>query len=514
MHRRTLLVGLQSAIASALWLIALLAHGAEAPAINAYMSIGVQSAVEALIPEFEQATGQRIVATWATSATLDKRLRAGESADLLISTHGGIDSLMRDGKVSPGTRVDLANSVVAIAVRKGEAQPDISTPEALKRALLAARSISYSDPAAGGTSGVHFAKVLEQLGIADAMRAKTRFPPPNGFAASLLATGEVDLAVQQTQELASVPGVQVVGPLPAGLQLVTTFAAGIPTTSNQRAAARAFVRFLESPKARAVMQQKGLQPAAIGSTADSTRDIAAMRAALAPTGKLRAAFLSTNPVQARIDPQSGAISGPVKDLTEHLATRLSVPYELLPIPDACRVIDALREGKADVGYLAVDATRAKEVDFVGAYAVMRSSFVVASNSALKESTSLDREGVVIGVVQGVSQQLFASSHYKKAQVRIFAEQPTRAELEALLGSGEVTAFGMNRQRALDFAKDSTLLRALDDSFFDVPQAFAITKNQTSRSALLEDFANEVRRSGFVATSLAKAGLQQSVGVAP
>lgn len=496
-----------SLFASTLLLTASLASSAEAPVVTAYMSIGVQSAVETLIPQFEQATGQRVVATWATSATLDKRLRAGESADLLISTRGGIDALISDGRVTPGTRVDLTDSVVAIAIRAGGAKPDISTPDALKRSLLAARSISYSDPAAGGTSGVHFAKVLEQLGIAEAMRAKTRFPPPNGFAASLLATGDVDLAVQQTQELASVPGVQVVGPLPAELQLVTTFAAGIPASAKRAAAAKAFVQFLQSPRAQAVMKQKGLQPV-------ETPDVAAMRSAIAPSGTLRAAFLSTNPVQARIDPKSGAISGPVKDLTEELASRLNVPYVLVPVPDARAVIDTLREGRADIGYLAVDATRAKEVDFVGAYAVMRSSYVVSSSSPLRDSTGMDREGVVIGAVKGVSQQLFASSFYKQARVRIFPEQPTRADLEALLASGELTAFGMNRQRALDFTKDSTLLRALDDSFFDVLQAFAINKNQPASYATLDAFAADVRRSGFVGTSLAKAGLQQSVGVAP
>jgi molybdate transport system substrate-binding protein len=501
-----------SVIACTLLVTASVARGAAAP-VKAYMSIGVQSAVEAVIPEFEQAAGQRIVATWATSATLDKRLRAGEAADVLISTRGGIDALISEGKVSPGTRVDIASSVVALAVRTGDARPDISTPDALKRTLLAARSISYSDPAAGGTSGVHFAKVLEQLGIAEAMRARTRFPPPSGFAASLLATGEVDLAVQQTQELASVPGVQVVGPLPSELQLVTTFAAGIPTSSSQPAAASAFVRFLQSPRAQTVMKEKGLQPAA-SPTAAATTDVAAMRAALAPTGTLRAAFLSTNPVQGRIDPRSGAVTGPVQDLTEALAARLSVPYVLVAVPDARAVIDTLHDGKADIGYLAIDANRAKEVDFVGSYAVMRSSYVVSANSPLKESTGLDREGVVIGAVKGVSQQLFASSFYKKAQVRIFAEQPTRAELEALLGSGELTAFGMNRQRALDFAKESTQLRALEDSFFDVPQAFAINKDQAARYAILDAFAADIRRSGFVASSLAKAGLQQSVGVAP
>lgn len=230
------------------------------PTLTAYMSMGVESAVKDLIPEFEKATGQRIEATWATATNLDKRLRAGDAADLLISTRGGIEALIREDKVVAGSAVDIASSGVGIAVRKGDLAPDVSTPDALRRTLLAARSISYSDPAAGGSSGVHFAKVLERLGIADQMKAKTRFPPPNGLAASLLVSGESDLAIQQTQELSSVAGVEVIGPLPGDLQLITTFTAGIPTVSRQAAAANNFVRFLESPRAQALMKQKGLNP--------------------------------------------------------------------------------------------------------------------------------------------------------------------------------------------------------------------------------------------------------------
>ena len=132
-----------------------------APALIAYMSIGVQSAVKDLIPEFEKTTGQRIEATWATAAALDKRLRAGDAADLLISTRGGIAALISEGRVAKGTATDIASSGVGIAIRQGETAPDVSTPDALRRTLLAARAISYSDPAAGGSSGVHFAKVLE-----------------------------------------------------------------------------------------------------------------------------------------------------------------------------------------------------------------------------------------------------------------------------------------------------------------------------------------------------------------
>ena len=130
----------------------------------------------------------------------------------------------------------------------------------LKRTLLAVRAISYSNPAYGGASGVHFAKVLERLGIADEMKAKTRFPPEGGFTARLLAAGEVDLAVQQIGELISAPGVELLGPLPADLQSVTTFAAAIPLSASQPDAATALIRYLQSSAAMAVIKAKGLEP--------------------------------------------------------------------------------------------------------------------------------------------------------------------------------------------------------------------------------------------------------------
>jgi len=147
-------------------------------------------------------------------------------------------------------------------VRRGAPKPDISSPEALKRTLIAVRSVSYSDPAFGGASGVHFAKVIERLGIADEMKGKTRFPPEGGFTARLLVTGEVELAVQQIGELLSVPGVELVGPLPGELQSVTTFAAAIPSAALQLQAAKALIQYLQSPQAAAVLKAKGLDPAA------------------------------------------------------------------------------------------------------------------------------------------------------------------------------------------------------------------------------------------------------------
>jgi molybdate transport system substrate-binding protein len=142
----------------------------------------------------------------------------------------------------------------------GAPKPNISTPEALKQALLNAKFIAYSDPAAGGASGVYFAKLLERMGIADQMKAKTKYPPPGGNSASLLITGEAELAIQQTPEVMYVAGAEVIGQLPGDLNNVTVFAAGIGVDSKNTNAAKALISMLHSPEAAAVFRAKGLDP--------------------------------------------------------------------------------------------------------------------------------------------------------------------------------------------------------------------------------------------------------------
>ena len=150
--------------------------------MKVFSSIAVQPAVEVLLPRFIAETGITPDFEWNTAPAFVKRLQAGETADLLILNRAGTDIMVRDGRILPGSEVTLASSPAAIAVKTGTPKPDISTPEALKRTLLAARAISYTDPAAGGASGIHFAKVLEQMGIADEINAKNRFPPAAGSA--------------------------------------------------------------------------------------------------------------------------------------------------------------------------------------------------------------------------------------------------------------------------------------------------------------------------------------------
>ncbi len=228
--------------------------------LTVYSTIGVRSAAEELFQSFERASGHKLATTWSTAPMLVKRIEGGESADVLILSRAGIDQLKAQGRIAPGSDVALAGSGVAIAVKAGAPKPDISTPEALKRTLLTAKSIAYSEPSAGGASGVYFAKLLERMGIAEAMKPKTKYPPAGGFSATLLMTGEAELAVQQKPELLHVAGAEIVGFLPGDLNMVTEFAAAITSEGKNAEVSKSLIEFLQSPDAKAVYRSKGLDP--------------------------------------------------------------------------------------------------------------------------------------------------------------------------------------------------------------------------------------------------------------
>jgi len=229
--------------------------------VKVFSSIAVQPAVEVLLPDFIARTGVRPDFIWNTAPALIKRLQDGDSADLLILNRAGMDAMQRAGRVLAGSEATLASSPAAIAVKARAPHPDIGTAEALKRTLLAARTISYSDPKAGGASGIHFARVIEQMGIAREVNAKNRFPPPGGLCARFLPTDEVELAIQQVPELKQVAGIEIVGPLPKPYDLVTVFVAGIEKASASVQDAQALIDFLRTPAAIAVFREKGLDPA-------------------------------------------------------------------------------------------------------------------------------------------------------------------------------------------------------------------------------------------------------------
>jgi len=231
-------------------------------------------------------------------------------------------------------------------------------------------------------------------------------------------------------------------------------------------------------------------------------------ATLAPTGTLRAVFLGTNPVHGRVDPATGVASGPVPDLVRELSARLKVPSKIFPAPDAAGVIEALKSGNADIGFLAYDESRAREVDFGASFIVMYSSYLVRANSPFQKNTDVDSAGVKVAAAKGTSQELFVSSHLKKAQVRVFQTLPAQAEMERLLSSGEVDAVALNRQRSLDVQEASgSKLRVLPDSFMENDQAFVVEKGNRAKLEAIEKFIADMRQSGFIKASIERAKLR-------
>ena len=170
-----------------------------------------------------------------------------------------MDQLRAQGKVVAGDRIIIAKVGVSAFVRKGAAKPDVSSADAFKRSMLAARSIAYPDPAGGGASGIYVASLLERLGIAVEMKPKTKLFPPTEVLYSSVASGEVEIGFNQISEILAQPTVELAGPLPSAIQNYTQFAPGIVTGSSQTDAARALVAFLSSPAAQTVLKAKGFE---------------------------------------------------------------------------------------------------------------------------------------------------------------------------------------------------------------------------------------------------------------
>jgi molybdate transport system substrate-binding protein len=224
--------------------------------IRMLSTLGLMGAMRSLSSAYETATGVHIDADFAPTLALLKRLRDGEAADLVILTREGLDEMIGEGRVIAESAADLARSFVGIAVRAGQAHPDIATESALRKALLAARSVAYSRL---GASGVYFARLIAQTGIAAEINAKATIVE-QGFTAERLVSGEADLAVQKISELKQVEGIEVVGPIPHDLQTPAVFSAGRMANAEHADAADRLLRYLASPEVVPVLRQSGLEP--------------------------------------------------------------------------------------------------------------------------------------------------------------------------------------------------------------------------------------------------------------
>ena len=258
-HLRTAVFGLVAALA--------LSSAAAAAEVRVMISGGLTAAYKVLVPEFERATGHKVLTAYGPSMgttvnAIPVRLERGEPVDVLIMVGYALDDLAKQGKVVAGSSVELVRSPIGVAVKSGAPKPDISNADAVKRALLAAKTIAYSDSA----SGVYVStEMFDKLGIRDAMKDKARKIPATPVG-EIVAHGDAEIGFQQISELKPVEGIDIIGPLPDELQKITVFSAGIASVSKESDAARTLIKFLASPAARPELVKSGMDPIAAAAT--------------------------------------------------------------------------------------------------------------------------------------------------------------------------------------------------------------------------------------------------------
>ncbi|MGE5090031.1 MAG: molybdate ABC transporter substrate-binding protein [Candidatus Levyibacteriota bacterium] len=254
MEQRTPVAAALLAVALAVTLATPLARAAE---LTVFVPGAVRAVVTPIAEAWAKAHGDTIKWFAGTAGATEKRAAAGEPFDVVITTAKGIDALTATGKVAAGSRADLGSMGVGVAVRNGAPRPDISTPEAFKHSMLSAKSLMYADPALGGQSGIHTAKVFAELGIADQLRPRTVLLPGAPEGLKRVAAGEIEIGIGQISEILAAPGVTLVGPFPPALQQSLTFSAGVSPGAGP--AAHGLVAELTGPPARERFRAAGFE---------------------------------------------------------------------------------------------------------------------------------------------------------------------------------------------------------------------------------------------------------------
>jgi molybdate transport system substrate-binding protein len=250
---RTVMMTRMIGAAAATLLLSSIAQAAE---IKLLASAAIREAYLELIPEFEKTTGNKVIAQWAGTPDIQKRIAGGEAADVVILGSSGADELIRQGKLVAGSRANFVKSGIGVAVRDGAPRPDISSADAVKAAVLAAKSVAYS----AGASGAYIVTLFQRMGIADEVKAKTATVKPGEPVGVVIARGDAELGFQQVSELVPVPGIQYVGPLPAEIQNITVFSGGVHSGAAEADAAAALVKFLTAPAAIPIITKHNLEP--------------------------------------------------------------------------------------------------------------------------------------------------------------------------------------------------------------------------------------------------------------
>jgi molybdate transport system substrate-binding protein len=241
----------------------LLLFGSQSPTraaeIRLLSAASIQEVFKEIIGDFERASGHKMIIQYSTMGAITDRMRGGEEADLVISSAQSIATLLSEGKIEPASQIRISKVGVGVVVPSGTAAPAIVTVDDLSHALLAAKTIIYADPRRGGAAGIHIARVIQQLGIAEQVRPKLKLGAGGDVTEVTVAQGEGTLGMTQVSEIVGKPGAIFVGPFPEKIQNYTVFAAGRPIGAKQREAVTAFLDFLKSPEALATMKAKGMQ---------------------------------------------------------------------------------------------------------------------------------------------------------------------------------------------------------------------------------------------------------------
>lgn len=230
--------------------------GAHAAEVTLMAANAVKEPLLDLIAGFESASGHKVAVSWSGTEAIARKVNDGAMIDVVIIGAGAMDKLSADGKLAAGNRVDFAKVGIGIALRAGLPRPDISSGEKVRMAVLAANSVAYST----GPSGFYLADMFKKMGIADQIKDKLKQPASGAQVAELVARGEADLGFQQVSELVHAKGIDYLGPLPADIQYVTTYSAGVPTTSLAPEAAKALMKFLTAPEAAPIIKKSGMEP--------------------------------------------------------------------------------------------------------------------------------------------------------------------------------------------------------------------------------------------------------------
>jgi molybdate transport system substrate-binding protein len=237
----------------------LVMSGANAAELKLLVGGAMQEPFREVGAEFQKKTGHMLRFTVDTTGALQNKLRSGEKADLILVSSPGMDALEKENRIVPGTRVALGRAVIGVSVRKGAKVPDLSSVDAFKKALLSARSVSYVNPKAGGTSGTYMAGLLQRLGIADEVNKKVVYGYQGSQVADAVAKGEAEIGITFTSEMMPNKGVQIAGLLPEEVQSATVYAAAIPVGAENAEAARAFIAEFKTPSAQAAIKKAGLE---------------------------------------------------------------------------------------------------------------------------------------------------------------------------------------------------------------------------------------------------------------